>query len=413
MTKEIIIKSIFIILFIIATYVAEIFYRDPLYDNSIEIAKTLQGKLPFLITPLKIYSTLGILDFLWVFIIFLFFPINYCFTFFLNVAVSVHICNYMKLLYGQGRPFLINGTGKDILKACEAGYGNPSGHSFQSTSNFLALAQIIIDFFKLKMKSSIFIYIVVAILILLINFSKVILGVHSINQIIFGDTLGFCIYFIFFQIIKPYKIDIDNFLGKFLNIRYHIINAILFIVVLTYILMGAIYLEREEENSVLKTRLELYCGVNENQMLTRNSIIKSFYIMSYFGMICGLTAFTIILKNRYNYNFNAANYYYRNIDMKWYKKYGIRFLIVLLCFIPYPITFLRPKYINKYLVYVFCSALPMFLFGFFLFGLSFLANILLKVANKEIYSIKSSNTLTEYNINLNLNEDEEDSPYLY
>ncbi len=411
MKKEFIIKIIFIILFIIATYVTEIFYRDPLYNNSIEIAKALKKKLSFLITPLKIYSTIGILDFFWVFLIFLFFPINYCFTFFLNVVVSVHICNYMKLLYGQGRPFLINKNEKEIFKACEEGYGNPSGHSFQSTSNFLAVAQMMIDFFNLKINSSIIIYIVAAILILLINFSRVILGVHSINQIIFGDTLGFSIYFIFFQIIRPYKIDIDNFLGKFLNIKYHIINAILFLVIITYILLGAKNLEREYENKQLIKTLKKLCGANENQMLTRDSITKSFYIMSYFGMICGLTIFTIILKTKYNYNFNAANYYYRNIDMKWYKKYGIRLLIVLLCFLPYGATFFKPKDINIYLIYIFCSALPMFIFGFLLFGFSFLANILLKVANKEIYVIRQSNTLNEYNINLNLNEDEEESLY--
>ena len=52
-----------------------------------------------------------------------------------------------------------------------------------------------IDLFELKLLHSIIIYIVCGILILSINLSRIVLGVHSINQVILGDTFGFTTYF--------------------------------------------------------------------------------------------------------------------------------------------------------------------------------------------------------------------------
>jgi membrane-associated phospholipid phosphatase len=404
MENTTIIKIAFIFIFIVLTYTSEFFYRDVLFDNSVNIAKEIQLKMPFLIKPLKIYSKFGLLDFFWVFLVFFSFPINYCYTFFLNTVFTVHICNIIKLLYGQGRPFLLKG-GEDIFTECEAGYGNPSGHSLQSTSNFLALAQMIIDIFNINLKKSIIIYIVVAILILLINFSRIILGVHSINQIIFGDTLGFSIFFIVFHIIQPHKQGINRFFSKFTNKKFHLINIFLFIIISGYISAGAIVLQREEKNKELKEKLISYCDkINDNKMLTTDSVYKSLYIMSYFGMIYGLTLLSSIIKKKYEGNFNSTNYYYKNTNQKCYKSYGIRFLILLICFIPFSVTFFTIK-INVVILYILCSALPMFLFGFLLFGPNIIANISLKISNLELY-VNSIRPSSDYDINEGLNEDD-------
>ena len=45
----------------------------------------------------------------------------------------------------------------------------------------------------------------------------------------------------------------------------------------------------------------------------------------------------------------------------------------------------------------------MFLLGFFLFGPNIIANILLKISNKDLYDIKSDD-FDEYNINDDLEE---------
>ena len=381
-------KIIFIIIYFILILTAEFFYRDPLFDHSISIAKKLQDKLSFCKEPFKYYTYLGVLDFFWVFLVFLFFPISYCYTFFLNVILSVHLCNYIKLIYGDGRPFLINDKDAEKIRlVCESGYGNPSGHSFESTSIFLGFSQLIIDYWQLNITPSIFIYIIITILILLINLSRVVLGVHALNQVIYGDTLGFAIYFIIFQIIKPHKQDANKFFQTFLKIKYHILNTFLFIIVLTYIILGDTLFDRENDNKYeeYKQKLIKYCNTKENRMLNRDAIFKSLYITGYFGMTIGLTLLTKIIKKNYYSKFYDANNYHINTNKKWRIKYGYRFLFLSLSFIPYSTIFLKPNNINIKILYIIGSGFPMFIFGFFLFGPNIIFNILLNVANIELY----------------------------
>jgi membrane-associated phospholipid phosphatase len=200
---------IFITIFFVLGFTIEFFYRKPLFENSVQIAKSVQDSLKPSTAFFKYWAYLGVIEFFLALVFFFFFPISYCFTFFLNMIISVHLCNFAKLVYSQGRPFLLD---KVVYITCEPGYGNPSGHSFQFTSNLLAFVQMFIDLFKLSKKYSIIIYIISAIFILSINFSRIILGVHSLNQVIFGDTLGFTVYFIIFHILEPHKRDVKKIL---------------------------------------------------------------------------------------------------------------------------------------------------------------------------------------------------------
>ena len=398
--KETKIKIIFIIIFFIVNFSAEFCYRSYLFDNSVSIATFVQDKLSWAISPLKIYTNIGILSFLWIYIIFLFFPISYCYVFFLNIIISLHVCNYFKLIYGEGRPFLKKG-GENIQKACEAGYGNPSGHSLESTSAFLGISQTLIDIWELGTVPQIIIYIINAILILLINLSRVILGVHSVNQVIFGDILGFTIYFIIFQIIKPHKRDAKIFFERFLNTKYLMINLLSFFIILLYIILGAIICNREEdpEYKELKEKLKKLCGTYENSMLTRDSVYKSLSIMAYFGMILGLNSLARNIKNNYFSRYNEANYYNKNTRKKWYTTFGIQFLFLIIFFIPFISFGLVPNKVNIYILYIIGSSIPMFILGFLLFGPYFIFVISFKAANIELYIPElSKEGLIEYKL---------------
>ena len=386
LSKETKIKIIFIILFFFIAIISEYFYRKPLFNNSVSITDYLQNKFSFAIAPLEIYTYLGVLTFFWLFITLLFFPISYCYTFFINIILSTHFCNYTKLIYGEGRPFLNKG-GEAIKKACEAGYGNPSGHSFESTSTFLGFSQILIDLFELGTVPQIIIYIINAILILLINFSRVLVGVHSVNQVIFGDTLGFIIYFIIFQIIKPHKREAKIFFERFLNIKYLMINLVCFFIILSYIILGAIVFNREGEAEFkeLQAKLKKICRAKENAMLTTNSIYKSLCIMAYFGMIFGLYSLARTIKNQNYSRYNEANYYFQNTRNKWYTNYGIKILYLLFFFIPLSAFYLVPNNININILYIIGSGIPMFIFGFLLFGPYFIFNISFKMSNIQLY----------------------------
>ena len=222
---------------------------------------------------------------------------------------------------------------------------------------------------------------------MLINLSRVVLGVHSLNQVIYGDTLGFAIYFIIFQIIKPHKQDANKFFQTFLKIKYHILNTFLFIIVLAYIILGDILFDRENDNKYeeYKQKLIKYCNTKENRILNRDAIFKSLYITGYFGMTIGLTLLTKIIKKNYYSKFYDANNYHINTNKKWRIKYGYRLLFLSISFIPYSTIFLKPNNINIKILYIIGSGIPMFIFGFFLFGPNIIFNILLNVENIELY----------------------------
>ena len=381
--KETKIKIIFITSFFTAGFIVEFFYRDPLFDNSVAIAESVQDVFDPSITFFKYWAYLGVIEFFVAIIIFLFFPISYCFTFFANMIISVHLCNFAKLVYSQGRPFLID---KMVKKACESGYGNPSGHSFQFTSNLLAFVQMFIDLFELNKLRTIIIYVVCGILILSINFSRIVLGVHSINQVILGDTFGFTTYFIICKIIQPHKIEINKFYGLFLNKKFHFCHAIAIFINAISLMIAAIFNDKLELDNYddLKKKLIEYCQSIENSMLSRDAKMKFLYITAYYGMIYGMTILSNFVKNNYHGNYNELNYYYRNCNKKWYVKYGSRLLFTLICYLPYILTFAK-RNMNIYLAYIFLSALPMFVFGLSLFSVNYLVSILLKIANEDLY----------------------------
>ena len=382
-SKETKIKIIFITIFFIIGFTVEFLYRNPLFDNSVEIAKAVQESLSPSKTFFKYYAYLGVAEFYLAIVLFLFFPISYCFTFFLNFILSVHLCNFAKLVYSQGRPFLIDEV---VYVTCESGYGNPSGHSFQFTSNLLAFAQMFIDLFKLGKTYCIIIYIICAILILSINLSRIVLGVHSLNQVIFGDTLGFTVYFIICQIIKPHLIESKKFFTAFLSLKFHIYNVIFLIInTISLAIAAAVNDDIEAENyEILKNKLIEICGSNENGMLSRDAKSKCLYITAYYGMIYGMTLLSYYVKKKYYENYEELNYYYKNIKSKWYIKYCTRLLFIAICYVP-QITVYASKNINIYVVYILGSAFPLFIYGFSLFSINYILNIELNLANSDLY----------------------------
>ena len=383
-SKETTQKLIFITIFFIIGFTIEFFYRKPLFDNSVSIAKAVQDSFRPSTTFFKYYAFLGVGEFYLAIVFFICFPITYCFTFFLNITVSVHLCNFAKLVYSQGRPFLLDEV---VYITCEPGYGNPSGHSFQFTSNLLAFAQMFIDLFKLRKKFCIIIYVICGILILSINFSRIVLGVHSLNQVIFGDTLGFTVYFIICKIIQPHKISEEKFFNAFLNLKFHIFNIIAIIINAISLTIAAIVNDKQESNNyeILKKGLEEICKSTENGMLSRDAKTKFLYIFAYYGMILGITLLTYYVKNKYHGNYFELNYYYKNSQAKCFIKYLTRFLFTIICYVPQFAIYTNKK-INIYVIYILGSAFPMFIFGFLLFSVNYILTIEFNLANSQLYT---------------------------
>ena len=405
------IKIIFITIFFISTFTVQFFYRPPLFDNSVKIAKKIQSTFKFSIGFLSYYTQIPKHEYAFTLFVLYFFPISYSFAFFAELMLSQHICNIFKLSFGNGGPYLIDDFDSlTIQKACSSGYGNPSGHSFRSSSTFLAFAQCIIDIWDLGYLSSTFIYILAAILILLINFSRVILGVDSIDQTIFGDTLGFTVFFIIFHIIKPHKREPKKFFENFLKLRYHFFNGVAFVFIFTYSLVTSIIFDREgeEEFEDMRQNLKERCPEAKNyKILSKDCVYKSLYFTAYFGMVLGVTILSKIVQKRYYSRYEELNTYYKNTKIKWYFAYLIKFFVLGICYIPYRTIEYRPKGINLYVLYICGCAIPLFIYGFMLFGPHYIILIAVKAANSNLY-IPRPKDKSRY-LNYKLDEENDDN----
>ena len=107
-----------------------------------------------------------------------------------------------KLYFKNPRPiWIIN----EASIQCEGGYGNPSGHSICSIFFFLTIYEIVIKDILIKERYRKIALISCCVLAIFVAISRVMLGNHSFNQVIFGFFLGLLYYFLIFHII------LDNF----------------------------------------------------------------------------------------------------------------------------------------------------------------------------------------------------------
>jgi len=109
-----------------------------------------------------------------------------------------------KLIYKNPRPYFHENWVK--VYDCETGFGNPSGHSIVAVSFYLTIAKIIQKKIYFPKKAKFYFNLATVLFILSITLSRLALGAHSLNQILFGSFIGAMIYALFFDV---FKIDLN------------------------------------------------------------------------------------------------------------------------------------------------------------------------------------------------------------
>lgn len=205
---------------LIVLFVVEPFVRNPLYTASVNIIWDMQ-----LAHPEKSYWFYKFADFLSA----LPTPIaacsilvfNHCnlmrsFICFVNMFSSMYFIGLFKLIYRDPRP-IFETTPNIMVISCEGGFGNPSGHSYTSILFCLTYYEVLIGsatYFQNRVKTRRAILAFAIFLAILISLSRLALGNHSINQIVFGFCLGFAHYFIVFKIILENQDINDHYFIK-------------------------------------------------------------------------------------------------------------------------------------------------------------------------------------------------------
>jgi hypothetical protein len=287
----------------------------------------------------------------------------------------------MKMIYGNPRPYWVDPS---LSIACDGGYGNPSGHAFSSTTSYLSLWLIItdFDFFKdtvVGIALRIFLLILFIILILTIMLSRVYLGVHSVNQILYGASLGFAVYYIIFHIFSLHRFEGKNFLLVFRKKLYIIIFSVWYglLLIIGFLIWGLVEIDNSEWEPVLTIKcpnIKLYRKFKNDGMYGFLTLFA--LIGGHFGLIflSKISAFKFPNKEE-----EINHWYIGSCKANFY-----RVLLCLAFVIPIILIFVVPGDIGLGLVYTFKVSFPYLVVVFSIYGPLIICSIFLKIANMNI-----------------------------
>jgi membrane-associated phospholipid phosphatase len=175
------IATLFVIIF------AEAFYREPLFNKSLNFIPSIQANASSAEIGFWQFWTdtgLSISEYGPTFVFFFWFPQRQRAIYYFCAFVTIQfITNVLKLGYHDPRPFWV--SQEIIAYNCSGQYGNPSGHSAMSMGTAFVLW---LDFCHTDHKP-VFKIALLPVAIgfgLSIMYSRLIVGVHSIDQVIFG-----------------------------------------------------------------------------------------------------------------------------------------------------------------------------------------------------------------------------------
>lgn len=378
-------KIVGLVLYLLIVFTLEIALRNPLFNYSLSFEKNYYYHIATKnqITFFKFitnFGTQGALIPLF-FIVFFFFPLSKSYTFLTIIILASYFDNLLKIVYGSPRPFWKIPA---IFRECDGGYGNPSGHSFSSFSVYLSFWNIStdFDFFKNTIRGytcKIVLLVFYILLCIIIVVSRLVLSVHSINQIIFGSLLGIALYFYFFHIIKldQYKgSELDHYITDKTNNKYHSIKFGVYFFVLLFM-----HSFRVNDESYYVTIEEFCPHLRKYRYFNNDAFFIGLVLFFLIGAHYGLYFLFNICKVQYPTKEEALN--------NWYICTKKSFFYKLILFIPFNLclvmTIIMKNESNLFVFYVIGVILPYFFQGGLLFGGFILFCIRLKLSNESLY----------------------------
>lgn len=182
----------------------ELVLRDKAFQRSLELISWLQTNWKGFIPVEQVFHYFGTDKFLAFFIFLVYNFMNIYKTFILLTIISIcsFLTGFLKMIYTHPRPYWVN---IDILPyQCEAGWGNPSGHALVTVPLYLGFWNLLFSCKELKEKI-IYKKIGLGIIVVftgLICFSRIILGLHGVDQVLYGVLIGLGVYYFIFNILE-------------------------------------------------------------------------------------------------------------------------------------------------------------------------------------------------------------------
>lgn len=392
--------KIFILILFPIIILSEIYYREKLYNYSIELGTKMQKYYSDIFIKFMTFITKFGCDyccFIFLFIITILFSLIQTFVFFLGLIFCVYIQSLMKIIYKNTRPFMDNYI---LFKgSCDGGFGNPSGHSLISLFIYLSFFHYLIKIKYINENKllKILLGILFSVLTILVLISRFILGLHSINQIIFGAFIGIWIFLFMFILFEFDNISLINYRNIFNNKKYILSMSLFLLLFLYFPFLFSNQFNKQIINYIdLNEKLNYNCSnVKNYKRFYNEGIFGCLVILVIFGFYYGQMIFWIIFDKYYKVNLNKNNNDYYLIDElinKWNKNkclifdksenIFIFFKLILVCLSPF-IIFFSINSDNVIIILLLKFGLPLFLLSFLFFSFGIYWLIIIYLGNKE------------------------------
>ena len=311
-------SNLIIIILSIITIISEIIYRDALFEFSLDFEEDWQENSPKqIINFFKIITKFGgeYLMPVPIVFIFCFFSLIESSIYIFGLIFVLHFHSMMKIWYGSIRPFWKN---KDLFQEiCDGGFGNPSGHSITSTYLYLMLF-IYLSQTKLLYKRYIIqslLFLLLLTLIILIILSRLILGFHSINQVIYGSTLGLIMVLLISIVFKLNQMPVTYYKKLFKEKIYIIIIFSLILFLSIFSIISNFAFDNKSTIKKYEKVLDEKCqNLPEYRKFNLDGLYGSFIIFCLLGMYSGQIVFWYLIDNNYKKNKKRKKIKSRNLD---------------------------------------------------------------------------------------------------
>jgi hypothetical protein len=228
--------------------------------------------------------------------------------------------------------------------------------------------------------------------------SRIILGLHSINQILFGSLIGIWIYLVLIHIFKLNKMSMITYRKIYQKCKYKFfISLIFFISILIPIICFAVF-NQQLDYINLNKNFDLKCNeVKQYRRFNNEGLFGCLIIIPFIGFYYGQFIFWYFSDKYYKKNMDISNNDYYLLDelintwnknkcLLFQKKTNFLKIIeyIIICFSPVILFFLISSD-NKSMLIIFVVkfAIPLFLISFLFFGIGFYCFITLYCGNKE------------------------------
>jgi hypothetical protein len=304
-----------------------------------------------------------------------YFPLSKTYTLLIIYIMSSYTASFLKYFYQAPRPFYLNNN--ITAFSCDSDYGSPSGHGYAPTVFYLSILTFLKEYAFFR-KNQIFFYVLCFVtgnLILMLLFSRFLLGVHALNQIIFGLTLGIGSYFLVFEIFDVHSFVkganfFQNFIIRGSNILWY---SFYFTLIIFSLLCYGFF---KFDHSYLPIVIRSFPELPPYKLFENYELAMTFMVFVMVGAHSGILYLLYFIKKYYKVeklNYDTLNQFDSFISET---SKLLRFLLILTIFcismIPY---FLIGEYTPLPLILLLKFCFSSIVFGFVLFAVVPIASL--------------------------------------